>query len=276
MRGGRSDVAAPGSQLAGRRGGGLPGRHGSAGTVRPARVRPDRAGLLLLPAPPTRGRRWSTTAARTAASGTAWCRPASATRPPSDGARKGPFDPDQPDRPVLAALVDELSRARRRGDAPGSIPEPGHQEACLYTMTPDGDFILDAIDGVVVCGGDSGHALRSSARCWAASAPTSPRGAAVAARARPLLRLALRRGGGSGPRCATPPPSPTPSASGELSADRADPPSICGRPLADPLGAVWLVTEQRALARGPGGRRRRRPRRGSRARWPGCRWAGRT
>ena len=35
-----------------------------------------------------------------------------------------------------------------------------HQEACLYTMTPDGDFILDPIDGVVVCGGDSGHAFK--------------------------------------------------------------------------------------------------------------------
>ena len=27
-------------------------------------------------------------------------------------------------------------------------------------MTPDGDFILDTIDGVVVCGGDSGHAFK--------------------------------------------------------------------------------------------------------------------
>ena len=26
--------------------------------------------------------------------------------------------------------------------------------------TPDGDFILDAIDGIVVCGGDSGHAFK--------------------------------------------------------------------------------------------------------------------
>jgi glycine/D-amino acid oxidase-like deaminating enzyme len=37
---------------------------------------------------------------------------------------------------------------------------PVHQEACLYTMTPDEDFILDTIDGVVVCGGDSGHAFK--------------------------------------------------------------------------------------------------------------------
>ena len=33
-------------------------------------------------------------------------------------------------------------------------------KTCLYTMTPDEDFILDTIDGVVVCGGDSGHAFK--------------------------------------------------------------------------------------------------------------------
>jgi sarcosine oxidase len=27
-------------------------------------------------------------------------------------------------------------------------------------MTPDEDFILDTVDGVVVCGGDSGHAFK--------------------------------------------------------------------------------------------------------------------
>jgi sarcosine oxidase len=27
-------------------------------------------------------------------------------------------------------------------------------------MTPDEDFILDTIDGIVVCGGDSGHAFK--------------------------------------------------------------------------------------------------------------------
>jgi len=76
-----------------------------------------------------------------------------------DGGRKGAFDPDQPDRPVLAALVEELS-AHVAEAFPGLDSRPVHQEACLYTMTPDGDFILDAIDGVVVCGGDSGHAFK--------------------------------------------------------------------------------------------------------------------
>jgi sarcosine oxidase len=76
-----------------------------------------------------------------------------------DGARKGPFDPDQPDRPVLEPLVDELRRHVAEA-LPGLDPEPVHREACLYTITPDGDFILDMIDGVVVCGGDSGHAFK--------------------------------------------------------------------------------------------------------------------
>jgi sarcosine oxidase len=76
-----------------------------------------------------------------------------------DGARRGPFDPERDDRPVLPDLVDELS-AYVAGSLPGLDPQPSHQEACLYTMTPDEDFILDTIDGVVVCGGDSGHAFK--------------------------------------------------------------------------------------------------------------------
>lgn len=76
-----------------------------------------------------------------------------------DGARKGPFDPDQPDRPVLEAVVDDLRRHVSEA-LPGLDPRPVHREACLYTVTPDGDFILDVIDGAVVCGGDSGHAFK--------------------------------------------------------------------------------------------------------------------
>jgi sarcosine oxidase len=43
---------------------------------------------------------------------------------------------------------------------PGLDPSPLHSEACLYTMSPDGDFVLDRIDGVIVFGGDSGHAFK--------------------------------------------------------------------------------------------------------------------
>ena len=76
-----------------------------------------------------------------------------------DGGRPGPYDADQQAREVLPELVDAL--CRQLGEMlPGLTPRPVQQEACLYTMTPDGDFILDRIDGVVVCGGDSGHAFK--------------------------------------------------------------------------------------------------------------------
>ena len=72
---------------------------------------------------------------------------------------RGEWDPDRPDRPVspeITARLVEYVRAR----FPGLDPEPVHSEACLYTLTPDNDFILDTIDGVIVCGGDSGHAFK--------------------------------------------------------------------------------------------------------------------
>lgn len=76
-----------------------------------------------------------------------------------DSARAGPFDATGPDRPidqgVLADLLAHLPEA-----FPGLDPRPLTVEACLYTMTPDGDFVLDMIDGMVVIGGDSGHAFK--------------------------------------------------------------------------------------------------------------------
>jgi sarcosine oxidase len=76
-----------------------------------------------------------------------------------DAARDEEFDPDRDDRPVDAAvtarLLDHVQRA-----FPGLHPEPVHEEACLYTMTPDRDFVLDVVDGCVVLGGDSGHAFK--------------------------------------------------------------------------------------------------------------------
>jgi sarcosine oxidase len=76
-----------------------------------------------------------------------------------DSGRPGPYDPDQPSRSVSPTLADALCEHLPEM-LPGLAPRPVHQEACLYTMTPDGDFILDVIDGVVVCGGDSGHAFK--------------------------------------------------------------------------------------------------------------------
>ena len=76
-----------------------------------------------------------------------------------DAARPEPWDPDRPDRPIDAAVLERLI-ADTRDMFPGIDPHPIHSEACLYTMSPDGDFILDTIDDVIVFGGCSGHAFK--------------------------------------------------------------------------------------------------------------------
>jgi sarcosine oxidase len=76
-----------------------------------------------------------------------------------DGARPNVWDPDRSDRPVDDGLLERLTAHVRRA-FPGLDPRPLHSESCLYTMSPDGDFVLDRIDGVIVCGGDSGHAFK--------------------------------------------------------------------------------------------------------------------
>jgi sarcosine oxidase len=85
--------------------------------------------------------------------------PGSGYKIAQDNAQPQRFDPNRPDRPVTADLLDR-TRAHVLRAFPGLDPEPYGAESCLYTMTPDGDFILDRIDGVVVCGGDSGHAFK--------------------------------------------------------------------------------------------------------------------
>ena len=76
-----------------------------------------------------------------------------------DGSRPGVFDPERSDRPVREDLLAALGEHVRQ-IFPDIDSTPVHAEACMYTMTPDEDFILDAFDGVVVCGGDSGHAFK--------------------------------------------------------------------------------------------------------------------
>ncbi len=76
-----------------------------------------------------------------------------------DAARPDPWDPDRSDRPIDQPLQDRLVDHVKRM-FPGLDPRPVHAEACLYTMSPDGDFVLDRIDGVTFCGGCSGHAFK--------------------------------------------------------------------------------------------------------------------
>ncbi|HSD02315.1 MAG TPA: FAD-dependent oxidoreductase [Gaiellales bacterium] len=100
-----------------------------------------------------------------------------------DAARPGLWDPDRPDRPVDAAVEARLVEHVKRM-FPGFDPRPVRSEACLYTMSPDGDFVLDRIDGVIVCGGCSGHAFKFG--------PLLGRLAADLAQGRPLPPEAAR------------------------------------------------------------------------------------
>lgn len=74
-------------------------------------------------------------------------------------ARPGRYDPDEPERALDDAITTRLiEHVRER--YPGLDPTPVKSEACTLVHTPDDDFILDTIDGVIVCGGDSGHAFK--------------------------------------------------------------------------------------------------------------------
>lgn len=77
--------------------------------------------------------------------------------------RPGPaIDPDSPDRAPRDAVDDILREymARRFPDVSGEVT---HHKVCLYTMTPDEDFIVDTLPGesrVVFVGGLSGHGFK--------------------------------------------------------------------------------------------------------------------
>ena len=62
----------------------------------------------------------------------------------------------------VAAVVESTSRFVR-ATFPHVEPEPFATLSCLYTTTPDHDYILDEVPGwagVVVAGGGSGHAFK--------------------------------------------------------------------------------------------------------------------
>jgi sarcosine oxidase len=67
--------------------------------------------------------------------------------------RSGPFAEIDPAR-------DEEAVRYARDRLPGLVPAGLAAETCLYTMTPDEDFVLDREGPVVVGGGGSGHAFK--------------------------------------------------------------------------------------------------------------------
>jgi sarcosine oxidase len=64
----------------------------------------------------------------------------------------GPFAADD----ALARIQQDYVRRR----FPGFDPEPVRAETCLYTMTPDEDFVIDRVGPVVVGAGFSGHGFK--------------------------------------------------------------------------------------------------------------------
>lgn len=74
-------------------------------------------------------------------------------------------DPDRVDRaddPVARERVSAFVRGRVRGVGPAI----NHHEVCLYTMTPDGHFVVDrhpTIDGLAFAAGLSGHGFKFTA-----------------------------------------------------------------------------------------------------------------
>jgi sarcosine oxidase len=76
-----------------------------------------------------------------------------------DDGGHGPFPPDRSERPVDGRLLRGLTSYVGQ-TFHGLDPEPLLAEACIYTMSPDRDFILDTIGDIVVLGGDSGHAFK--------------------------------------------------------------------------------------------------------------------
>lgn len=67
-----------------------------------------------------------------------------------------PFDPDperlRHDRELVAERL------------PGFSADPVATETCLYTMTPDGDFVLERVGSVVICSCCSGHGFKFAPR----------------------------------------------------------------------------------------------------------------
>lgn len=72
-------------------------------------------------------------------------------------------------RPMRSAaqqdgVVDSVNRARVveyvKQHLPGLVPEPYAETTCLFTNTPDEDFVLDSADGVTVVSPCSGHGAK--------------------------------------------------------------------------------------------------------------------
>ena len=77
-----------------------------------------------------------------------------------------PCHPDAVDRTVSAGEAAAMHAAHVAGRLRGAGPAPARSATCLYTMTPDANFVIDrhpAQDRVVVVSACSGHGFKHSA-----------------------------------------------------------------------------------------------------------------
>ncbi|RYD37210.1 MAG: FAD-dependent oxidoreductase, partial [Verrucomicrobiaceae bacterium] len=73
-----------------------------------------------------------------------------------------PYDPDQPDRPVMPEHLEALA-AKASSLLPDLSGEIVSSQSCLYTITPDEHFIVDHAPGsrrIMLCSGCSGHGFK--------------------------------------------------------------------------------------------------------------------
>lgn len=91
---------------------------------------------------------------------------------PSDGQLDGikiashdagiPYDPDESDRPAMQEHLEALAR-KATALFPDLSGEVVSSQSCLYTITPDENFIVDHAPGsrrIVLCSGCSGHGFK--------------------------------------------------------------------------------------------------------------------
>lgn len=112
------------------------------------------------------------------------------SRPTTPSTRTGVVDEQ-----ARASIVDHVRRW-----LPGLVPEPFAEATCLYTTTPDEDFVLDRVGPVVVCSPCSGHGAKFApligelAVDLATGSSTDPGGAPAPARAALLAQPRFRLG----------------------------------------------------------------------------------
>jgi sarcosine oxidase len=73
--------------------------------------------------------------------------------------------PEGFDRSVPAGLAEDVYRRHVTGRLRGLRPDAVKSARCLYTMAPDGDFVIDRLEdsGVIVASACSGHGFKHSA-----------------------------------------------------------------------------------------------------------------